>query len=203
MLSKEEKKKQMEELESLYREALNSSPELINNIQELPDIANIEVYDYEKDIEESKAEGKEVIDNMADLYLGTSPEVLNHPYIKKKKYHDANNSADMLFLKKMAKRALIVQLKQMDIGDTSHRNFETFYAGIKEMRDIVKQSTSTQNLQETFYKQLKDDLGLQIAPIVNESSSGDNSGTITSQKNLNDILKKMIDKKNKESDDSL
>ncbi len=173
--------------------------ELVSLAEKLPEI---ELYNYDKDINESRTEGSSVIENMANLYLGTTPEVLNHPYIKKKKEHDANNQADMLFLKKMAMRALIIQLKQMDMGDTSHRNFETFYTGLKEIRDIVKQSTSTQNLQETFYKQLKDDLGIQGQPAITEGTSGTgNSGNISDSKSLNDTIKRMMEKRKLDADD--
>ncbi len=206
-MSNQDRKNKISELESLYQEALNSSVpeaqvvnELSNLAQKLPEI---ELYDYDKDIKESKQEGNQVIENMANLYLGTTPDVLNHPYIKKKKEHDAINQADMLFLKKMAMRALIIQLKQMDMGDTSHRNFETFYTGLKEIRDIVKQSTSTQNLQETFYKQLKEDLGITTQPTVSTDGSNGtgNNGNITDAKSLNETIRRMMEKKKLDAED--
>lgn len=206
-MANQERKDKLSELEALYQEALNSSVPEAQVVNELTDLANklpeIELYDYDKDIKESKIEGTQVIENMANLYLGTTPEVLNHPYIKKKKEHDGINQADMLFLKKMAMRALIIQLKQMDMGDTSHRNFETFYSGIKEIRDIVKQSTSTQNLQETFYKQLKEDLNITAQPTVTEGTSGNsNPSNITDAKNLNDVIRRMMEKKKSDEKDN-
>jgi hypothetical protein len=205
-MSNQERKKKFAELDNMYEEAMHTQEIKINEITDLVQkLPEIEIYDYEKDISESKQEGNQVIENMANLYLGTTPEVLNHPYIKKKKEHDAINQADMLFLKKMAMRALIIQLKQMDMGDTSHRNFETFYTGLKEIRDIVKQSTSTQNLQETFYKQLKEDLGITAQPTVSmdgSNGSGTSNGNITDAKSLNDTIRKLMEKKKNESSEN-
>ena len=66
----------------------------------------------------------------------------------------------MLFLQKMAKKAIITQLEQMDQGDLTPRHYETFYQGLKEIRENIKQATSTQSMMESFYKTIREDLGM-------------------------------------------
>jgi hypothetical protein len=203
-MSNEEKKKKIEELDQLFSDA-QSSPnlqnpmELMATLEDLPDLPEVALYDYDTDISEAAEEGKDVVENMAGLYLNNNEEVLSHPYIKKKIQHDAMNHGDMIFLRKMAHRALIMQLKQMDLGDTTPRHFETFYAGLREMREINKQSTATQSVVESFYKTLKDDLGIQEKP-MSDSVENTEDSNITDQKVLNNKLNELLGKMNKDKD---
>jgi hypothetical protein len=201
-MNSEEKKKKLQELEQLFSDA-ESSPSLQNpndlmaTLGDLPDLPELELYDYDNDITDATVEGRDVVQNMAGLYLNNNEEVLSHPYIKKKIEHDATNHGDMIFLRKMAQRALIMQLKQLDMGDTSPRHFETFYSGLKEIREINKQSTATQSLVETFYKTLKDDLGIQDKPMASVVDENNEESNITDQKALNNKLDEIIKNMNK------
>ena len=164
-MSNEDKKKKVEDLEKLYEEArlgggdLNDM-ELIANPNDLVNDEDI-VHDYEQDLKDAIAESEKVVDSMASLYLNDNEKILSHPYLEKKRKHDSANHADMSFLQKVAKRAIIKQLQQMDQGDLSPRHFETFYNGMKEIRENIKQATSTQATMESFYKLIRDDLGME------------------------------------------
>ncbi len=57
--------------------------------EDLPDLGEIVMYDYDADIEEAKAQGKEVLGTLVDMYLGDNPIIVQHPYIKKKMEEDA------------------------------------------------------------------------------------------------------------------
>jgi hypothetical protein len=201
-MNNEEKKKKLQELDQLFSDA-QSSPnvqnpnELMATLEDLPDLPELELYDYDNDITDATVEGRDVVQNMAGLYLNNNEEVLSHPYIKKKIEHDATNHGDMLFLRKMAQRALIMQLKQLDLGDTSPRHFETFYAGLREIREINKQSTATQSLVETFYKTLKEDLGIQDKPMSSTVEGANEDSNITDQKALNNKLDEILKNMNK------
>jgi hypothetical protein len=187
-------------IDSIFEEAeidsqtmdLGDAVKLLANESDLP-FADLQIHDYESDIEEVSKEAKDTLDSMAELYLGSNPEILNHSYIMRKKMHDAANHADMLFLQKMAKRALLMQLKQMDLGDTTPRHYETFYSGLKEVRENIKQSTSTQSLMEGFYRSIREDLGIETKPSVSETSEGAENGTeaVTNQRDLNAKLEEM------------
>jgi hypothetical protein len=204
-MTNEEKKRKLEELDQLFSEA-ESSPKLQNpmelmaTLEDLPDLPEVEMYDYDTDINVAAEEGKEVVNSMAGLYLNNNEEVLNHPYIKKKIEHDALNHGDMIFLRKMAQRVLIMQMKEIDLGNTTPRHFETFYAGLREMREINKQSTATQSVVESFYKTLKDDLGIQDKPMSDITDELKEDSNITDQKALNTKLNELLSRMNKNND---
>ena len=164
-MSNDDKKKKISEIEKLYEEASMNDP--INDMSllaEPTDLVNLGDninHDYEQDLEDARGESKTVVDSMASLYLNDNEKVLNHPYLQKKRQNDSNNHADMSFLQTVAKKAIIKQLQQMDQGDLSPRHFETFYNGMKEMRENIKQATSTQAVMEDFYKTIRGDLGME------------------------------------------
>lgn len=157
-----------DELDKLYNEAMAATPSLQGtfSLAEPDDLGiddeleKFEIYDYEQDMREALVEGIETVDHMAGLYLNGNSELVEHPYIKKKRLYDAVNQADMMFVQKMAKKALIMQAKQIDMGDATPRHYETFYAGLREVRENIKQLTTTQQQMEGFYKMLRGDLGM-------------------------------------------
>lgn len=175
-----------DELDKLYNEAMAATPSLQGTfaLAEPDDLGiddeleKFEIYDYEQDMHEALVEGIETVDHMASLYLNGNQELVEHPYIKKKRLYDAVNQADMMFVQKMAKKALVMQAKQIDMGDATPRHYETFYAGLREVRENIKQLTTTQQQMEGFYKMLRTDLGMSETietnvPIEEEVSKKD------------------------------
>jgi len=162
MANSDKKKK----LEQLFNDAQNigNDDELNENLlatsDDLINTEDVIEHDYYQDLNEALTESNDVIDSMARLYLNDNENIVNHPYLKEKRKHDAINHADMTFLQKMAKKAIIKQLQQMDQGDLTPRHFETFYNGLKEIRENIKQATSTQATMENFYKTIREDLGI-------------------------------------------
>ena len=176
---------------------LSGTFNLMATMQDLGnDLEALNAHDYDADIEETYVEGVETVDSMAKLYLNENTELLNHPYIKKKRQHDAANQADMLFLQKITKKAVVMQLRAMDLGANSPRDFETFYNGIKELRENIKHAALTQNQMEGFYKMLRTDLGISDEPIGKEiedtSTSTAPKHNIVDPKNLNSKLEEMM-----------
>ena len=161
-MSNDQKKNKINELEKLFEEASLNEPivgDLIANPQDLVNDEEIN-HDYEQDLKDASDDSKEIVDSMASLYLNDNEKILNHPYLQKKRTNDSGNYADMVFLQTIAKKAIIKQLQQMDQGDLSPRHFETFYNGMKEIRENIKQATVTQSTMEDFYKTIRGDLGM-------------------------------------------
>lgn len=210
-MTKEEKEKLEDDLNQLYTQASSNSVkltttfDLLANIDDLgsDEIENLEVHDYEKDLAEAREQGSETVDHLANLYLDNNQDLVNHPYIIKKRQSDAGNTADMIFLQKIAKRALIMQLKQMDMGDTTPRHYETFFAGMREVRENIKQSSAAQNQMEGFYKKLREDLGIADRPLEVASSAEveeEETGTMLDPHAMNSRLEAMILKAKAEKD---
>lgn len=208
-MKKDEREQKLFDLERMYNDSISSSENLntsslLSNIDfSIDKTQDPDYIDYEKILDEAIIESSEVVDNMAELYLDGNTELVNNPYLAKKRKHDAVNLADMLFLQKMAKRAVIKQLKQMDEGSMGARDFETFYGGLKEIRENIKQSTSTQNIMEGFYKSIREDLSHtklgEESGIGNDNDTKNEKLNIQDPKNMNsrldDLIKGIKDKK--------
>ena len=188
-----EKTKKLEEaLDSLYEASKLAELEgdLLANGDDLPDINNLVVYDYDSDMALIEADSIALVTNLAKLYLNGDQHTLNNDYIKTKILKDAENLADMEFLKKMSKRALLQQLRVIDAGSITPRDMEVFFQGSKEVRDSIKQSSETQFKMESFYKSIRKDLGIQDVPIGDDKMKEDTKKS-TSMKDLNDQLEEI------------
>lgn len=138
---------------------------------DLPDLGDIEIYNYNKDIADSKTKADDVLSALVDLYLGDSPEILKHPYIKIKMEEDSNIYAETLFLQKMSKKNYISQLKQIDNGDNSARMHEVVNQSANQIRENIKFATTQKTDMESFYKTLRKDLGMSEISEVNEDKN--------------------------------
>ena len=66
--------------------------------EDLPDLGEIEIYDYDADLSVSSQLSMEVLESLVDLYLSDVPQLKEHPYIKNKMKEDATVYAEALFL---------------------------------------------------------------------------------------------------------
>lgn len=136
--------------------------------EDLPDLGEIQIYDYETDIEDSKVQATEVLGSLVDLYLGDNPAVAEHPYIRNKMKEDAQVYADTIFLQKMTRKNFLTQLKQVDNGDSSARMHEVINQSISRIRDNIKFSQSQRTELEKYWKEMRKDLGLNEIAESNE-----------------------------------
>jgi hypothetical protein len=163
--------------------------------EDLPDLGEIQIYDYDVDIEESKKQGSEVLESLVDLYLGDNPEVIKHPYIMNKMKEDAQVYADTIFLQKMTKKNFLTQLKQVDNGDSSARMHEVINQSISQIRDNIKFSQSQRTELEKYWKEMRRDLGMNEIAETNEVKNSKNEkedtkkeGQILDTRNLNNMI---------------
>lgn len=136
--------------------------------EDLPDLGEIQIYDYDTDIEDSKVQATEVLESLVDLYLGDNPAVAEHPYIRNKMKEDAQVYADTIFLQKMTRKNFLTQLKQVDNGDSSARMHEVINQSISQIRDNIKFSQSQRTELEKYWKGMRKDLGLNEIAESNE-----------------------------------
>lgn len=162
---------------------------------DLPDLGDIEIYNYNTDIIESKEKADTVIGSLVDFYIGESPKVKEHPYIRLKMEEDANIYAETIFLQKMSKKNYISQLRQIDNGDNSARMHEVVNQSAGQIRENIKFATTLKTDMEDFYKGFRKDLGLNEISENNENNIEDTSiedGKIVDQRDLNDMIDKII-----------
>jgi hypothetical protein len=166
-------------------------------VDDLPDLGQIELYDYDSDLTVVAQKGLEVIESLVDLYLSEFGDLKNHPYIRNKVKEDAMVYAETLFLSKMTRKNFLTQLRQIDNGDNSARMHEVINQTIREVRENSKFSSSQRTELEQYYKTFREDLS-EVASTMKKdgvSNSGGDDGTIVDSKKLNDLISEAMKKK--------
>jgi len=176
--------------------------------EDLPDLGEIEIYDYDADLTVASQQSMDVLESLVDLYLGDVPQLKQHPYIKNKMKEDATVYAEGIFLTKMTRKNFLSQLRQVDNGDNSARMHEVVNQTIGQIRENAKFLSGQKTELEKFYKTLRKDLGYnEIEPESSKSVEGEDSnvsddGEITDNRKLNEMIKNaMLSKDNDKKKD--
>lgn len=165
--------------------------------EDLPDLGEISIYDYDADLTISKEQSLDVLGSLIDLYLSDVPQLKEHPYIKNKMKEDAMVYSEAIFLAKMTRKNFLNQLKQVDNGDNSARMHEVVNQTIGQVRENSKFLSSQRTELEKFYKNLRTDLGLNDIenPDVLKSQADKaekdtgEDGEVMDNRKLNDLIK--------------
>jgi hypothetical protein len=166
-------------------------------IDDLPDLGQIELYDYDSDLTMVSQKGIEVVESLVDLYLSEFGELKNHPYIRNKVREDALVYAETLFLSKMTRKNFLTQMRQVDNGDNSARMHEVINQTIREIRENSKFSSSQRTELEEYYKKFREDLSEVASDMKLKSTSkeSDSNTEIVDNKKLNDLISEAMKKK--------
>ena len=179
---------------------------------DLPDLGEIEIYDYDSDLTASSHQSMDVLESLVDLYLSDVPQLKEHPYIKNKMKEDATVYAEAIFLSKMTRKNFLNQLRQVDNGDNSARMHEVVNQTIGQIRENSKFLSGQRTELEKFYKTSRKDLGLndienpeviKSQNIAEESNQENQNGEIVDNRKLNDLIKSAMiakDQDNKKKD---
>ena len=168
--------------------------------EDLPDLGEIEIYDYDADLTVASQQSMNVLESLVDLYLGDVPQLKEHPYIKNKMKEDAVVYAEGIFLTKMTRKNFLSQLRQVDNGDNSARMHEVVNQTIGQIRENAKFLSGQKTELEKFYKTLRKDLGYneienQEPKQSEEDGDGQPDGAIMDSRSLNEVIKQaMINK---------
>lgn len=164
--------------------------------EDLPDLGEIELYDYDSDITVSVNQSMDVLESLVDLYLSDVPQLKDHPYIQNKMKEDANVYAEAVFLSKMTRKNFLSQLRQVDNGDNSARMHEVVNQTIGQIRENGKFLSNQRTELEKFYKTLRNDMGYtEIENVKEEVPEEKEDGAIMSNKQLNDMIKSAMNAK--------
>ena len=170
--------------------------------EDLPDLGEIEMYDYDADITVSTHQSMDVLESLVDLYLSDIPQLKEHSYIKNKMREDALVYAEAIFLSKMTRKNFLSQLRQVDNGDNSARMHEVVNQTIGQIRENGKFLSTQRTELEKFYKNLRKDLGyneienpdVKRAEDLQEDDKTD-EGVIMDNRKLNDMIKNALTNK--------
>ena len=171
--------------------------------EDLPDLGEIEIYDYDSDMSVADQQSMQVLESLVDLYLSDVPQLKEHSYIKTKMREDALVYAESIFLSKMTRKNFLSQLRQIDNGDNSARMHEVVNQTIGQIRENSKFSSTQRTELEKFYKGLRKDLGLNDidSPDVQRAQQseqkevdGEEMGGVMDNRKLNDLIKAAMNK---------
>ncbi len=195
-MSKEEKERNRLKDEFDQIQSENGDFDLSSHLAkpgDLPDLGEIEIYDYESDLIVANQHSMDVLETLVDLYLGDVPSLKEHPYIKNKMKEDAMVYSEGIFLTRMTRKNFLSQLRQIDNGDNSARMHEVVNQTIGQIRENAKFLSGQKTELEKFYKTLRKDLGYnEIEHTKEEPDAKDEtkeSGEITDNRKLNDMIK--------------
>jgi hypothetical protein len=166
--------------------------------EDLPDLGEIEIYDYDSDLTVASQQSMDVLESLVDLYLSDIPHIKQHPYIANKMREDAKVYAETLFLQKMTRKNFLSQLRQVDNGDNSARMHEVVNQTIGQIRENAKFSSTQRTDLEKFYKNLRKDMGYneientEIKEELGGSQESNTDGDITDNRRLNDMIKQAL-----------
>jgi len=162
----------------------------------LPDLGEIQIYDYDTDIKESEEKATEVLKALVNLYLGDDPNIIKNDYIIKKMEEDAQVYADTIFLQRMTKKNYLTQLRQVDNGDNSARMHEVINQSVSQIRENIKFSQTQRSELEKFWKEMRRDLGLNdmsesMEQKVDETEKQE-EGKVLDTRSLNDMIDRYL-----------
>jgi hypothetical protein len=163
--------------------------------EDLPDLGEIEIYDYDSDLTVSSQQSMEVLESLVDLYLGDIPDLKNNPYIRNKMKEDAMVYAEAIFLAKMTRKSFLGQMRQVDNGDNSARMHEVVNQTIGQIRENSKFLSGQRTELEKFYKTLRKDMGHEeIERIKNDEVKDEpnEKGEVMDNRSLNEMIKKAM-----------
>ena len=200
--SENERNRLQDEFDQIQSENNDFNFDISNHLakpEDLPDLGEIEIYDYDSDLSVSSQQSLEVLESLVDLYLSDVPQLKEHSYIKNKMKEDALVYAEAIFLAKMTRKNFLNQLRQVDNGDNSARMHEVVNQTIGQIRENSKFLSGQRTELEKFYKTLRTDLGLndiespdvlksQVAHAAEEGEK-DEGGEVMDNRKLNDLIK--------------
>ena len=205
--SDQERNRLQDEFDQIQSENNDFNFDISNHLakpEDLPDLGEIEIYDYDSDLSVSSQQSMEVLESLVDLYLSDVPQLKEHPYIKNKMKEDALVYAEAIFLSKMTRKNFLNQLRQVDNGDNSARMHEVVNQTIGQVRENSKFLSTQRTELEKFYKTLRTDLGLndiESPDVINSQNAAQaeidssDGGEIMDNRKLNDLIKNaMINK---------
>jgi len=176
-LEKNKLKNNIDDLKSqindLKMEGFNPLPDdLFPNDDTLPGLnMEIEVYDYDKDIQLIKDEAEETLECISTLYLDDKTTMNRN--INKLIKNDAAEISDIKFSLSCAKRGLINCMRQLDAGSNDPDMHNAVNAYQKEIRESNKMIHDLFHKMKIFYKDLREELKIDDVNVGNELKGGD------------------------------
>jgi len=158
-------------------DVLNLSPEdLLPSDDILDGINDIEIFDYQKEIDIIQLDCNETLECLSKLYLSTDDiQTKNLSTIIK---NDSEALSDLKFSLSCSKRGIINLMRNIDMGINDPLMYQSVGILQKEIRDSIKMLYDIQKKMKDFYKEVKEEL--------DELNSVDSNGDVDEAELLDD-----------------
>jgi hypothetical protein len=158
-------------------DVLDLSPEdLLPSDDILDGINDIEIFDYQKEIDVIQQDCNETLECLSKLYLSTDDiQTKNLTNIIK---NDSEALADLKFSLSCSKRGIINLMRNIDMGINDPLMYQSVGILQKEIRDSIKMLYDIQKKMKEFYKEIKEEL--------DEINTVDANGEVDDAELLND-----------------
>jgi len=156
---------------------LNLNPEdLLPSDDILDGINDIEIFDYQKEIDEIQIDSDETLECLSSLYLSVEDiKIKNLTTIIK---NDSEALADLKFSLSCSKRGIINLMKNIDMGVNDPLMYQSVGILQKEIRDSIKMLYDIQKKMKDFYKEVKEELS-EINSIKDDDEDLDDAELIS------------------------
>ena len=136
---------------------LNLNPEdLLPSDDILDGINDIEIFDYQKEIEVIQDDANITLECLSKLYL--SSEDIQTKNLSNIVKNDSEALADLKFSLSCSKRGIINLMKNIDMGVNDPLMYQSIGILQKEIRDSIKMLYDIQKKMKDFYKEIKEEL---------------------------------------------
>ncbi len=116
----------------------------------------VEMHDYEKDLEVIREESKETLECLANLYLDET--IMSNKNINNIITNDALALSDLKFSISCSKRGLINLMRQIDNGSVDADLYQAVSLFQREMKEGIQMLYKLQKDMKEFFKDLKSEL---------------------------------------------
>lgn len=116
----------------------------------------IEMHDYEQDLEQIREESRETLECLANLYL--DEDIMNNRNINNIINNDASALSDLKFSISCSKRGLINLMRQIDNGTVNAELYTAVSLFQREMKEGINMLYKLQKSMKDFFKDLKGEL---------------------------------------------
>jgi hypothetical protein len=210
-MSEEEKKSSIKENIENLKANLNSTLSLVDNPSNLMidddvlpemDMGQVELFDYEKEMECIKINAKDTLNCLANLYL--NEEIMRNKNINSMIRDDSLKLAELNYSIFVSKRALNSLMNQIDFGNNNPEMYKTVFEAQREMRETIKAAHDLLNVKmKKFYMELKEELTHNEIDTGKELEENDNQLNIIGDpkgldKLIEDRMKETMKNKNKD-----
>jgi len=144
------------EMKSL-NDTLDMNPsEFFPNDDILPGLNDIEIFNYQDEIDSIQIDCEETLQCLSSLYLNA--EELEKRNISNIIKNDALALADLKFSLFCSKRGLINLMRQLDMGINDPEMYQAVGTFQKEIRDSIKMLYDIQKKMKDFYKDIRNEI---------------------------------------------